>query len=139
MRRVIDDTHLEEVANEIMGIIKCMPADEVSKYSWGMYRAERDKILDYVFGHTDLPIKLGENKNTSGIGNNWKRELIWTGDEKEEQICGILCLIDDMYGNIYAYITSIDGNNVGNRRKIFGCDPKYEYDREHKRFGGWGE
>ena len=139
MRRVIDDTHLEEIANEIMLIIKNCPADEVSEYEWGSYRITWNKLVPYIFDRVTIPVKLGNNRNTTGIGNNWKKELIYTGDEKEEQICGILCLTDGMYGDMYAYITDIDGNRVGGKRTLYGCNPKDEYSIKINRFRGWNE
>lgn len=138
MRRVIDDTHLEEVVEEIQSIIKNMPSDEVSEYEYGTYRAQTKKIVEYIFDHITIPVKLGENKNTTGIGNNWQKELIWIGDPKEEQICGILCLINDMYGSIFFYIKNIDNQLVSNKRKIRGVNPRSEYDRAF-RFSGWNE
>lgn len=138
MRRVIDDAHLEEVADEIMLIIKNCPAEQVSEYSWGTYRVTWDKIVPYIFDRVTLPVKLGNSRNTSGIGNNWAYELIYTGEEKEEQICGVLHLTDGMYGNMYAYITDIDGHRVGGKRELSGCDPKSDYDMQRKRFSGWG-
>ena len=65
MRRVIDDAHLEEVADEIMLIIKNCPAEQVSEYSWGTYRVTWDKIVPYIFDRVTLPVKLGNSRNTS--------------------------------------------------------------------------
>lgn len=115
---VYDDSHLEEVATDILKVLKRIPANEVSEYDWGMYRVQRDKVISYIFDHIKVPCKLGKSTNTTRIGNNWKKELIYTGNPEEEQICGDLCLIDNMYGSIIAYIVDIDGNRVGNSIEI---------------------
>ena len=128
MRRVFDDTHFEEIAEEMMQIIITCPPKEVSAYEMGTYRAQTNMIVDYIFDRISIPCKLGRYTNTTGIGNNWAKEIIYTGNENEEQICGELHLTDDMYGSIIAFITDLDNRNFGGKNNswtIRGCDPRW--------------
>ena len=127
MRRVIDDACYEEKAKEIAKVISSIPADEVSKYDYGTYRAQRDMIIDRILKEVK-DIKLGKDMNTTGIGNNWCRELIYTGNEKEEQVFGIIHSTNDMFGCEIIWVSDYDGNCCKGKRKIHGCDPKSEYD-----------
>ena len=61
------------------------------------------KVNDFIFGDT---------KHAHGIGNNNAIEIIYTGDPKEQQICGYINLIDNMYGSVICYLTDIDDNRV---------------------------
>ena len=131
MRRVIDDTVYEVKAMEIAKIICGIPADEVSKYDYGKYRAQRSMIIDKILSEVKN-IKLGKDMNTTSFGNNWCKELIYTGNENEEQIFGIIHSTDDMYGGQIVWVSDYDGNNRRGKRTIHGCDPNCEY--EIKRF-----
>ena len=115
MRRVIDDTHYDELAERIMGVVFSMPAAEVSKYDYGMYRAQLDLIMDYILKRVDN-LKFGKSMNTTSIGNNACYEIIYTGDEKEEQICGIFHSTNDMYGGQIIWCSMYD-----NREETHGC------------------
>lgn len=127
MRRVIDDACYEVKAKEIAKVISNIPADEVSKYDNGTYRAQRYMIIDRILKEVK-DIKLGKDMNTTGIGNNWCKELIYTGNEKEEQVFGIIHSTNDMFGSEIVWVSDYDGNHCKGERKIHGCDPKSKYE-----------
>lgn len=107
MRRVIDDSHYNEVAERIMEIVYEIPAKKVSSYSYGTYRAIGSKIMAYILEHI-TNVKFGKSCNTTGIGNNACYEIIYTGNEVEEQICGLIHLTDDMFGSEIVWCSSYD-------------------------------
>lgn len=126
MRRVIDDACYEVKAKEIAKVISSIPADEVSKYDYGTYRAQRSMIIDRILKEVK-DIKLGKDMNTTGIGNNWCKELIYTGNEKEEQVFGVIHSTNNMFGSEIVWVSDYDGNCCKGKRKIHGCDPKSKY------------
>jgi hypothetical protein len=126
MRRVIDDTCYEVKAKEIAKVISSIPADEVSKYDYGTYRAQRSMIIDRILKEIKN-IKLGKDMNTTGIGNNWCRELIYTGNEKEEQVFGVIHSTNNMFGSEIVWVSDYDGNRCKGKRQIHGCDPNSKY------------
>lgn len=125
MRRVIDDAHYEEVKKMVMDVIFEIQyvADEVSKYEYGTYRAQRDLIMEYILKELNKVIKFGKDMNDTGIGNNACYELIYLGDPKEEQICGIIHLTNDMFGNIICWVTDYDEERESKECTIRGCRP----------------
>ena len=133
MRRVIDDAHYEEVKKAITDIIFKIPADKVSEYSYGIYRSEGYLIKKYILARV-TNIKFGKDMNTTGIGNNGCYEIIYIGNPDEEQICGLIHLTDDMYGNTICWVSDYDEKRKGKTRKIIGCDPKSEYDIRVRRY-----
>lgn len=119
MRRVIDDRHYAEVAEDIKSIVLNMPEEAVSKYSYGMYRASSEKIKEYILRKTHLPIKFGKSLNTTVIGNNEQYEIIYSSPD-EEEICGAIHLTDNMYGSEIVFVTDYDGHNRWFGRTIRG-------------------
>lgn len=112
MRRVIDDTMYEKISDDIMHFVDFMPIKSVSKYEWGMDRIQVSKVKAYIsnrFTELEVPVKFCKTEHAHGIGNNNAIEIVWCGEEKEEQICGLLHLNTDMYGGIYCYCTDVDG------------------------------
>ena len=103
MRRVYDDTMYHKLASGITSVLYDIERKDVERYG----RSVRSLILDKVFEKVS-DIKLGKNVNTTGIGNNWKCELIYTGNPEEEQIFGILHMTDNMYGAIICWMSDID-------------------------------
>lgn len=126
MRRVIDDACYEVKAKEIAKVISSIPADEVSKYDYGTYRAQRSMIIDRILKEVK-DIKLGKDMNTTGIGNNWCRELIYIGNENEEQVFGVIHSTNDMFGGEIVWVSDYDGNRCKGKRKIHGCNPESKY------------
>lgn len=129
MRRVIDDTMYEEVSEEIMEymrLLRCR-SSEVSEYSYGTYRALGSLIKEWLLSHCKLPFKFGKNMNTTGIGNNACYEIIYVGNDAEEQICGIIHLTDNMYGSIIAWCSDYD-----NGRKTFSVTIRGEEKKKAK-------
>ena len=133
MRRVFDDKHYAEISEQINKVLFGIPGDEVSEYGNGMYRAKVSLIRNYIAER--VPVKFGRNEHANGIGNNNSIEII-VMDGDEEQICGLLHMTDDMFGNVIAWTSDIDGKRIGYRRKIYGCDPTSEYDVKLNRFRG---
>ena len=132
MRRVIDDTHYNEIAKEIYNVVKKIPVDEVSEYDWGMYRAQKRLIMEYILKNVDK-IKFGKDMNTTGIGNNGCYEIIYIEDN-EEQICGLIYITNNMYGGQIVWVSDYDNYDRTPSRTIRGCNPNDEYDMKHKRF-----
>lgn len=133
MRRVIDDTHFEEIKRAITDIIFNIPADEVSEYDYGTYRSQEYLIKRYIL--SKMPnIKFGQSMNKTSIGNNSCYEIIYMGDPNEEQICGIIHLTNDMYGGTICWVSDYDNNRKAMSRTILGCNPKCEYDMRVKRY-----
>lgn len=138
MRRVYDNEHLDEVASEIYKILLNLPADEVSEYDYGMYRAKVGKIRQYIADR--IPVKYGQNDHLHGIGNNNAIELIVTVDG-EEQVCGHLHLTNDMFGSVIWWVSDIDGITKTETLTIHGTDPHNTYEMKLKRFARgryWG-
>lgn len=123
MRRVIDDTMYETLAPAITNFVFRIAPEEVSEYSYGMYRASSHKIVKKILGEFKN-VMLGKSLNTTGIGNNGQYELIYTGDETEEQIFGAIHLTDDMFGSVIVWVSDIDGRNSFQSRKIIGTEPQ---------------
>lgn len=114
MRRVYDDTMLKELANKmITKLAECTEPKTLCERRWGDDRASTNKIYDLMMSAVENVI-LGNDHNHTGIGNNWCHELIYTGNEKEQQIFGLLHITDDMYGGCYVWVSDIDGNRVTN-------------------------
>lgn len=133
MRRVYDDKHYAEISEQISKVLFDIPGDEVSEYSNYMYRAEVSLVRNYIAER--VPVKFGRSEHANGIGNNNAIEII-VMDGDEEQICGLLHLTNDMFGGVIAWTSDIDGKRRGYQRKIYGCDPKSEYDVKLNRFRG---
>lgn len=106
MRRIYDDTHFEEVADLIYDVLWNIHPREVSEYSYGKYRAIPNLIFEEVW-HQCKGIKRGADCNRTGIGNNNAFEIIYI-EKDEEQICGILHLTDNMYGDVICWFSDID-------------------------------
>lgn len=118
MRRVYDDAHYEQVASAIDEVLHSIDPYDVSRYENGDVRAQQNLIVAAIFGRVS-GVKLGRNCNTTGIGNNWAHELIFTGDE-DEQICGVLHLTFDMYSSIICWVSDIDGGRETDSVTISG-------------------
>lgn len=131
MRRVYDDCKYDEVSTKIMNIIRQIPADRVSEYHYGMYRARTSMIRDYIGRIVD--VKFGKNEHRGGIGNNNAIELI-VDSGSEEQICGLLHLTDDMFGSVICWVSDIDGGRRTETMYIHGCDVKERYKYERANF-----
>lgn len=133
MRRVIDDTQLERLAEVLTVLILGIPADKVSEYNYGTYRSKERLIIEYILNYT-TNIKLGQSMNKTGIGNNACYELIYTGDPNEEQVFGIIHLTNDMYGGTICWVSDYDNNRKWKARRICGCNPKDEWSVKRLRY-----
>lgn len=133
MRRVIDDSYYAEAERKIMEIVRNIPADKVSKYDWGTYRAKVHLVRAWVEERVSN-IKFGKCEHANGIGNNNALEIIYTGNSNEEQICGLFHLTDNMFGSVICWVSDYDETRKTGSRKIHGCDPKSEYDMKYFRF-----
>jgi|GEM_PF-6022411 len=129
MRRVIDDTQFEAARDTFMSAFREIPAADVSKYGYGMYRAEVSEIRTALSKRVPNYM-LGQKK--PDIGNNNAIEIIYTGDEKEQQVCGLLHLTDDMFGGVICWVTDIDEQRWSERYIIRGIDRNSDYDRRFK-------
>ena len=133
MRRVIDDSYYHVAEDKIMFIVRQIPAEQVSKYDWGTYRAQVHLVRKWV--EDRLPeFKFGKCKHAHGIGNNNAFEIIYTGNPNEEQICGLFHLTDNMYGGVICWVSDIDETQKTGSRTIRGCNRNDEYDMKYKRF-----
>lgn len=146
MRKVniIDDEHFIDVADCITEAIHNLPADAVSKYDNGTYRAQPNLIrnsiqeaLDNEFGHETVTFR--NTYHAHNIGNNNRIEIIFHDASKnEEQMCGYLNINQGLYGECYAFVTDIDDKRCEfASRKINGCDKTSSYDVSHFRFSGF--
>jgi len=129
MRRVIDDTHLTEVADAVYEIIEEIDPADVSRYDYGMYRAMvslvRQKILlELNRRFQDNVVTFGETTHAYGIGNNNEIELVFH-TPAEQQICGRLCLINNMFGDVICFLKDVDRNRLEDYPsiKIRGREP----------------
>ena len=142
MRRVIDDTHYTEIADKIYEILKAMPADEVNvdKGGWAGIRPTAEAIAEYISERLENA-RIGKNISRGFIGNNHSYEIIYTGDPKEEQLCGILRANEDPAGGVYCYVMDYDEKNRWNYpvRFVHMCNPNFQsnMEDEDRRFGGW--
>ena len=122
MRRVIDDEHYLEVSEQIARAINNINPGSVSDYSYSSWRANGNKILNAI-KNSVKDIKWGKYMNTTGIGNNASYEIIYLGNPKEEQICGIIHVTDDMYGSQICWVSDYDGKRSTKSRTIPGREP----------------
>lgn len=120
MRRVIDDSMYPELSEKIMDIVKHIPGNRVSEYEYGMHRANRCLIKNYILERIEN-VKYGKDMNTTGIGNNACYELIYTGNCSEEQVFGIIHLTDDMFGSQIVWVSDIDNVRKTISKTISGC------------------
>lgn len=146
MRKVniIDDEHFIDIADCITEAIHNLPADAVSKYDNGTYRAQpiliRNSIqeaLDNEFGHETVTFR--NTYHAHNIGNNNRIEIIFHDASKnEEQMCGYLNINEGLYGECYVYVTDINDNRGEFAlRKITGCDKNSNFDMSRNRFSGF--
>lgn len=115
MRRVIDDMMYKKLSDNIMYFLDRMDTKTVSVYRNGMDRMSVPKVREYIvdcFKRLEVPVKFGKTEHAYGIGNNNAIEIIWCGEEKEEQICGLLHLNTDMFGGMYCHCSDIDEENT---------------------------
>lgn len=133
MRRVYDDTEYQNVADALRKAFLAIPADYVSEYDYGMYRAKVSKVKEQLLRYVPS-VKFGNTTHAHGIGNNNAIEIVYTGNNFEEQICGLLHLIDDMYGGVLFYVTDIDGNRKTQTYQINGIDKRDKYLITHYRY-----
>lgn len=117
MRRVYDDDMYNEVAVVVNGVIQTINPNQVSEYSWGINRANDSLIRNEILNRTNY-IKFGRNVNNTGIGNNACYELIYTGNDQEEQIVGLFHCTDDMCGGQCCWVSDIDGGRKTKSRTI---------------------
>ncbi len=114
MRRVYDDSMYDEVAAVVNAVIQTINPNQVSEYRWGVNRANESLIRYEILNKTSY-IKFGRN---TGIGNNASYELIYTGNNQEEQIVGLFHCTDDMYGGQICWVSDIDGGRCTKGRTI---------------------
>ena len=114
MRRVYDDDMYNEVAVVVNGVIQTINPNQVAEYSWGINRANDSLIRNVILNRTNY-IKFGRN---IGISNNACYELIYTGNDQEEQIVGLFHCTDDMYGGMICWVSDIDGGRSTKSRTI---------------------
>ena len=110
MRRVYDDTMFSQMTIDASEALLYAKANKKEFSDYG--RESVSKISAHVFGWLNeygFPCIKGKNEHAYGIGNNNAIEVIYTGDEHEQQICGLLHLTDDMYGNVICWTSDIDG------------------------------
>ena len=111
MRRVYDDTKFEFVKTKVMSHIWRMDEQDIAdvvEYDYGTDRAQVYLIRRKVGGWLGDDFKFGKNEHAHGIGNNNAIEVIYLGEDNEEQICALLHLTDDMYGGVYCWVSDID-------------------------------
>lgn len=120
MRRVIDDFYYNVAEKEIMCIVNNIPAKEVSEYDYGLYRAQVSLIRNYVQKNLKY-IRFGKSEHAYDIGNNNAYEIIYTGNPKEEQICGLFHITDNMYGSCICWVSDIDEKRKTISVEIHGC------------------
>ena len=117
MRRVFDDTQYNKISKAIDEVLHGIDRDGVSKYEFGCMRSQCSLIMkEIIIAVPD--IKWGRNCNTTGIGNNRCYEIIYTGNENEEQIVGLIHLTDNMYGRHICWVSDIDGKRNTESVKI---------------------
>jgi len=108
MRRVIDDTVYEEFSEKIQDVMNNIDVKtQGDENRYGTRAISTAKIKEIVLENVKN-IKYGKYMNTTGIGNNYSCELIYTGDPKEEQIFGIIHITDDMYGSQHCWVSDYD-------------------------------
>lgn len=112
MRRVIDDSKLSLANDRIATALYKLKPEAVTRYEYGTDRIQVSLIKKYILNNIGNDFIFGDTKHAHGIGNNNAIEVIYTGDPKEQQICGYINLIDNMYGSVICYLTDIDGNIV---------------------------
>ena len=132
MRRVYDDSQYQRIAEELEAAFRSINAEEVSEYDYGIYRAKVSKVKDALLRKVG-GIKCGKVEHAHGIGNNNAIEIVCLSDPVEEQICGLLHLVDDMYGGIIFWVSDIDGDRQTKHWKVSGCNRKDAYDMKYKR------
>lgn len=59
MRRIYDDTHLEEIGDFITNTIRTIPAETVSMYDYGTYRAQVHKVSETIQKSLDKKFSKG--------------------------------------------------------------------------------
>lgn len=133
MRRVYDDSTFEVYAKALENAFCEIPADTVSEYDYGMYRAKVSKIKQSLLIRV-ANIKFGNTNHAYGIRNNNAIEIIYTGRKDEEQICGLLHLTNDMFGNVLFFVTDIDEERRTPTYKMWGCDKKNPNDMRLRRY-----
>lgn len=126
MRRVIDDSKLNLAKDRITTALRLLDYKTVSNYDYGTERICISWLKRYIGGQIADDFMFGDTKHAHGIGNNNAIEIIYTGNPDEQQICGYLNLIDNMFGCAICYITDIDGNNIISYGKL---NPHYGWDR----------
>ena len=112
MRRVIDDSKLSLANDRIATALYKLKPEAVTRYEYGTDRIQVGLIKKYILNNIGNDFIFGDTKHAHGIGNNNAIEIIYTGDPKEQQICGYINLIDNMYGSVICYLTDIDDNRV---------------------------
>ena len=142
--KITDDEHFVDVADCITSAIRELPADVVSKYENGTYRATPNLIHDYIQSALDMKfgegvVSFGELYHKHNIGNNNREEIIFHDvKNNEEQMCGYLNINKGLYGECYVYVTDINDNRGEFAlRKITGCDKNSNFDMSRNRFSGF--
>ena len=118
MRRVYDDSMIAKAVEGIDIGMQLLDCKSVCKYKWSDTRADVGLIKSYLSEYIGRNFKFGNTSHAYNIGNNNAIEIIYTGNPAEEQICGLLHLIDDMFGGVYVYVTDIDGNKLKRWGKV---------------------
>lgn len=118
MRRVIDDTHLTEVTDAVYAIIQEVEPADVSAYCSETYRMEisvmflRGHIRDAIneaYGYGVITFGESRSRNEYGLGE--EIELVFH-TPTEQQICGRLCLLSDLDGNVACFFEDMNHNRL---------------------------
>lgn len=123
MRMVYDDTRYEEAKREILTALSQLNPASISRYSYGMYRADSSKIKDEVLriiNSHGCRWRFGNTTHAHGIGNNNATEIIFLGNPNERQICGLFHANEDMYSGCFCYVTDVFGEQKSIVKKIQG-------------------
>lgn len=113
MRRVYDDYKFEPTKNAIMIALSRVQPGLVSRYSYGMYRADSSMIRTAVLNwlnRNGVMYRFGNTTHAHGIGNNNATEIIYIGNPNEQQICGLFHANEDLHSGCFCYVTDIDGD-----------------------------
>lgn len=111
MRRVIDDSMYTTAKNAIMNAVQTCELQKIQKYCHGMMRTNvgliKTEVLN-IINHDETNYAFGKTSHKHGIGNNNAIEIIWLGDPKEQQICGLFHVTDDMFGRCICWVSDFD-------------------------------
>ena len=124
MRIVYDDEQMPLLVEMVKGIIEQAfetksQMQPVTKWSYGMNRVEVSlvkKCLNRSFAANGFEIG-NDVHHEHGIGNNNRYPVYYSTPDEKQQV-GYLNLINDMYGNVYVYLTDYNQNKQGRSYKL---------------------